>query len=1025
MRKTQFIELLHTIGKTWVSFVSIVMFIMLGAGIFLGLSWIGLGLLQGADNDYDTYSFHDFDIQFAYGINDADMAEIAATEGVSSVEGGYTAYATFRVDGEGHVAHILSSTKDVDKMRVIEGTAPVAANEAALDSIFAEKYNIAVGDTISFETIGTSPLDGSELLNGHAYTVTAIVAQPAYALATSSARGMSNLSVGATDSFIILPSSAFNVAAYDNCYTNAYVRCDSLDSLATFGSAYTTKSDTIRESLVTLGADKGASRYKLLHDAAQAKIDEGQKKVDEGQAQVTDGQQQIDAGEAQAASGEEQISEGREKIAEARETLDYYQALADEARNTIDNSLTQTAAALVAKGAPGGVDAVKAQLRDMLDEAATSGRSVADIAREKGVSEDLISMYGDEAQSKLEEYRDFKNKEAQLEQGWDEYYEGEETLNDLEEQLAEGKEQLAEAKTKLAEATVQLDEGKAQLESVKANFSQMREYGWSISGRSDNTSSIGMLAFRDSTDRLRYSMALVFIIVGLLVCYSAVSRIVREQVVNIGTKKALGLRSGEINLAYLLYSGIAVLIGVVLAIVVAVIIQSIIISNISGQFSLTMIPIYLSAPDTIFIGLIELVFILLATWLACRRMLKRRAVELLRGNEPPKNKTRFFEKWKFWNKMPLYSQSIINNFFNDKARVIGTIVGVAGCTALVVIAMTLYLNILKTFNMQFEEVYAYESHVSFDASAADAQSTLEGIVANNGAQATAVFKQVLGLNEPDGSMSALTVFVPENVDQFTQFYHIRSTDGSSVTLDSSGIWLSQAYGEHRNAKPGDMLRVIDTTGTVHEIPIAGFMQYHLNQHEMIMTSELYEQVFGVTPKSNTLLISLDDSDESTIISQAEQVKGFFAYGNDLETNTKQFAVYQSLTTTVVYIYLALSALMALVVLMNLMVTFIDEKKRDLIVLRINGFSTHAAKAYIYRDTILLTIIGIIIGILIGMTMGSLSLISIEFSSTSYVLTPSLVACLVGAAASAVFAFIVSVIALRRIPRFNLTDINRM
>ena len=146
--------------------------------------------------------------------------------------------------------------------------------------------------------------------------------------------------------------------------------------------------------------------------------------------------------------------------------------------------------------------------------------------------------------------------------------------------------------------------------------------------------------------------------------------------------------------------------------------------------------------------------------------------------------------------------------------------------------------------------------------------------------------------------------------------------------------------------------------------------------------------------------------------------------DDKEFQHQNFGEFASVSGAVVAIYLALAALMAVVVLLNLNVMFIDEKKRELIVLMINGFSVKDAKRYIYNDTIVLTVIGIVLGVVLGCVMGAVTVGSVEPSTASFVKDVDPMAVLVGVVGSAALALIMSVIALRRIPKFELTDINK-
>ena len=198
--------------------------------------------------------------------------------------------------------------------------------------------------------------------------------------------------------------------------------------------------------------------------------------------------------------------------------------------------------------------------------------------------------------------------------------------------------------------------------------------------------------------------------------YSAVGRIVNEQVTQIGTKKALGLRSREITLSFLAYSGMAVIVGALVGVVAGVIVVEGIISQaLSSQFLFAGYPPYIGIPLAIAITAIELVLVLIATWIACRSILKKHAVELLRGKQPPKSVTRFYEKWKIWDKLPLLTQTMVNNCVNDKRRMFSTIVGVAGCAALIVTAITLNDDVLASYDKHYEDVYGFNGIVYVDA----------------------------------------------------------------------------------------------------------------------------------------------------------------------------------------------------------------------------------------------------------------------------------------------------------------------
>ena len=176
---------------------------------------------------------------------------------------------------------------------------------------------------------------------------------------------------------------------------------------------------------------------------------------------------------------------------------------------------------------------------------------------------------------------------------------------------------------------------------------------------------------------------------------------------------------------------------------------------------------------------------------------------------------------------------------------------------------------------------------------------------------------------------------------------------------------------------------------------------------------------------NVVLAQTGDVSVEDVSQAVASVESIDSVSDDATYQQGNFKTFSSVSGAVVAIYLALAALMAVVVLLNLNVMFIDEKKRELIVLMINGFSVKDAKHYISYDSIVLTVVGIVVGIILGCAMGSTTVATIEPSTAVFLKGVDPFAIAVGIVGSAILAIIMSKIALRRIPRFALTDINKM
>ena len=1129
VKPTQITELLANIKKSFVSFFSIFMFVALGVGIFLGISWAGPALNNGADRMFSEGQFHNFQISFPYGLAEDDLKQLAHVEGVTQIEEERQSLQTFAKNNMRYTLKIQSLGTDIDTPLIVEGKLPEKPNEMAFHAESAKKLGINVGDIVTLEHDATETdnssktesaheedgkdadsndsknssteqdanSDGMKLLTRDTFTVTAIINTADYVAVSSETYGYSNSPSGMVDALAWVPIEAFDAEAFHDGYPIVNVRCESLADLETFSKDYEAKSSEIKERIADLGKELAVARYDQLHENAQAKVDEAEQKLNDGKAQIENGEKQIEEGEAQIeqarteldnavaagqaelanaynvliagenakADAEGKLSSAQSKLDKAQAALDEVDALKSQASSTAqemkaykaeqdkalasgkidektyNENLDKSGAQMLKRAQPiaeragvtlpGTIDHTNYGAAITALEAAVANvdNITVEIEGNKmtiGEAREKTAQLGEAVSSAQSE---LNAKSAELSSGWSRYYAGQQ---ELEARKAQGEQKIADGQAKLEDAKKQVDDAKAQvaenepkLEDAKAKLAEMQKYDWTVLARAHNAGTTSVTTFSDVTNNLSISMAALFIIVGLLVSYFAVSRLVHEQVIQIGTKKALGFRKGEITLSFLLYSGIAVLAGAIIgAIVGYLLVEGIIGGVLASMFAFGAYPPYFGWTLFIIMTVLELGLILGATYFACRNVLKQHAVELLRGEKPPTGKARFYERWNVWDKLPLFIQTIVNNCINDKRRMLSTIVGVAGSTALIVTAITLNNDVLKSYDAHYEDTYGFNAIAYIDNTVADAADSVESTLRAEGADASRVLMKHCILDLPNGNGSTVRIVVPLDESTFDQLYHVNPTMGASFDPSSDGAWISQAYAEHTGAKVGDALSIGGDDGAKHEVPIVGIYEFWLTYHEVVMGVDYYQKEFGEA-SPNALLVQTGDADFDSLKATLSNVAGFDSFVDDAKEQHRNFETFSRVSSAVVAIYLALAALMAIVVLLNLNVMFIEEKKRELIVLMINGFSVKQAKNYISYDSIVLTILGILIGIILGCTMGSITVAAVEPSTSVFMKSPDAWAIIIGIAGSAILALIMCVIALRRIPKFSLTDINKV
>ncbi len=1108
MKRTQFIELFANIKKTFVSFFSIMLFVAIGMDVFLGLNWAPPALQNAAQSYYDAGSLHNFQMQYMYGLTEAELKEIAKIDGVTNVEAVHQSFQTLEGVGNSTLtAKVQTLPKHINMLTVQEGELPTKANEIALNSSAANAYGLKVGDTITFvkdgdkesqpdsltlngdssaeKTEQQGDKDGMKYLTCSKFKVTALVDSPEFLAKASNTYGFSNSVSGVIDLLAWVSDDTFDTKAYMDGYPVVNITCDSLNGLNTFSDEYKSKSKEIETRLTEQTQSLAAKRFNSLYGEAEEKVNDAEKKLNEGKQKIADGETQLADGRVQL---ESKRAEGEAKLAEAHNKLLEYENLRQQGEATLAEARAKVAEA---QSAMAEADLVKADIQSISNDANSYKATVDEQLKSGAITQQeydaALDSYGATLTQRLQYYgnllgieipvithanysaaaatvqsifenfesipieyngemltigearakliqgeqllaageAEYNEKVAQLENGWVQYYAAQGELNQA---VSVGEQSLATAEAQINSAKAQVAENEPKLEQAKKALADMKDSRCGVLPRSANAGVTQVSTLSNIMTNVSYSMAALFIIVGLLVSYAAVSRTVYEQIMQIGTKKALGLRSSEITMSFLLYSGIAVAVGAVIGAAMGVVVVQGIVGRVIGDmFIFGTYPPFFGVGLFVVVTLIEMVLILGATWAACHSILKLHAIELLRGPEPPGAKAHFYENWAVWSKLPLFTQTIINNCVYDKRRVFNTIIGVAGCTALIVTAFTLNNNVLKGFDKHYDDVYSFNAITYVKTSEDDSINQVTKELINQGASATPVVRKSFIMTQPDGERGMIRLVVSEDTSEFSNLYHINDVEDSADTFDLSaeGAWVSQGYAEHFGAKVGDLVVFENIGGSKYEVPILGFHEFLLIGHEMVMGRDYYEKVFHTDYKPTAIITNTNDKSVSDMNKALVGVKGFDSIVDDVETQSKQFDTLSRVSSTVVLVYGGLAVLMAIVVLLNLNVMFIEEKKRELIVLMINGFSIKDAKRYIYNDTIVLTIIGIIFGTILGCFMGSLAVAAVEPPTASFIKSVDWLAVLIGIVGSGVLAFIMSAIALKRIPRFNLTDINKL
>ncbi|MCQ2386934.1 MAG: FtsX-like permease family protein [Clostridia bacterium] len=891
MKKTQFIEVLHNFKKQFVTFISIVLFVVFAMGSFIGLTWSSEAIGKTVDGYFREGNFLDYEISSAYGLNDSDVEFIKSLDDFEEAEPRYVCYDFVEKDNTKYQLRIESLGERINTPTYVDGSLPTKEDEMVIDKVFAENAGFKVGDTVDiiFDASDNNEsyftylkhLDydfdkfamqynqiNQEHLKSTTFTITGIIKTSEFISVFEDTYGVNPKTGCAINGIVYVDIDAFNENAFMG-YSSIMAKSNDLKEIVCFDDEYSEEIENIK----TKNKTKIEEHFHTKYERYISDIQDFQDGVSEKTAEI-----------------DMQIG--------------------------MFGALSQTGILLTAK-------------KNLLLEISEYYKSVLE--------------------------------------------------NDF-------------------------------------------EYKCSIDGRTSNTSFCAIKTILKAYGKLRYSLCALFVIVGTLVCYFAVSRNVFEQTKLLGTKKALGMTRKEIFASLGLFSLVSTLIGIILGTVVArFVVEPVLVNALNGSYGYNSVVYTFHIESVIIFAVIELFLIIGATYLASRAILKRSANSLLTGGTNNDFKEKKYMKTKIYKKSSLLTKTIINNLFHDKRRALATIVGILGIASLIVSSFSLNNFIKGSFKEQSNNVSFYDTLI-YEDSSENKNTEIKDYLNDKNIEYSEIMSTYVIMNTPDDQHVASSLFVVDDSESFLNLFNI---ENKNKKIDKvNGYYSSISYSEEYKVKDGGNISLTDMQGQTHEVKIDAFFNYYLMQNQFIVDRATYEKDFNESFRPNSIILKKGAVSLDTLKTELKDFEGYINIKDFYSESKKSFDGFASVFSIVVGLYIVLAVVMAFIVINNLLTMFINEKKTELTVLMINGFYKKQAKRYIYFDTIFLTIVGLILGIILGVLMGNISLKAFKTASTYMISGINWIAILYGFLITCFLTFIVSLMNLAKINKFKLGDISK-
>ncbi|MBQ7432910.1 MAG: ABC transporter permease [Lachnospiraceae bacterium] len=1054
VKRALYQDIYREMKKTKARVLSIFMMSALGVAFFSGVRAAEPDMLATADRYMDTYELADLRLINTLGFDAEAIQAIEELDGVSYAEGSQMTYMLAEDrEGQQEAVQLFARTELVNQMEVTKGRLPEAEDEVLIDRRVASHMGIGVGDTLRMST-GTEA-DVVDTLVTDTFRVTGIGNSPLF---IGLERGSTTIGNGAVTGFVITSPEAF-VSEYDSilyvvaegtealsCYSKEYEQRmadlteqieEQLDSIgnARYERLRTTVTDRITEGEQTLAEKKAEAQEQLT--AAKKQLEEAAEKLAEGRQEFADNEQKLEEGRTALEDGARQLEEAKAQLAEART-----QASTGEMALTAGEITMQTYKAQIAQ-AEARLAALKALYPSRLVSVESIDNQLAEAETQLAEGKQQLLA----AQAEMEQYKvqiaegkariasgeaELAAGEAALIQHRQELEEGEAALEEGRRQLEEGeaayRQGLADYEEGKKEAETQIAEAEEALEKAKNSVEKIKKPDWYVWGRESNT---GFTEFSDnaaSMGAIGKVFPLIFFLVAALVSLTTMTRMVEEQRTQIGTMKALGYAKGDIILKYVFYAMSATIGGSLFGMLIGqklfpwVIITAYgIMYNINSCISMPY-----QWDTALLSGVAAVGCNLIATLASCMKALRAMPASLMRPEAPREGKRVFLEYIPFlWKRMSFTRKAAVRNLFRYKKRFFMTLFGIGGCMALLVVGWGLRDSIVHIADLQYENVQLYDGMLVLDPDATDPvqEEVLHALAQRSEIETYAkTYMKTVDISGAEDTLSGYLCVTPDP-QAFARLTVLENAvDGSLCTLSDSGVILTEQLAQRLGVKAGDTIAIGEGSDRSVEVKVDAVVKNYII-HYVYLSEDCYRALYGTTPEYSTVLYQMEAdhaSVEKEVGEELLQLEGTYAITYVSDTRAQVESMLAALNLVVVVLIVS-AGLLAYVVLYNLNNINITERRRELATLKVLGFYDMEVSAYVYRENIVLSILGIGLGIFLGKVlhqfiMGSLKVNQVMFTSHISVFSYG-----VSALLTMVFACFVNYIMYYRLKEIDMVE----
>ena len=936
-------DIRQTLSGSIGRFVSIVCLMALGSFALVGLKVAGPDMQATGAEFYGRNNLADVTVVSTYGLSEDDKDVIGRADGVRGIEYGY--FKDVVIKGTDSSMRVFSKPEYISTYDVVEGRMPKRQGEIVLD--LNQRSAFAVGSTL--DVTEKADISGSTVLRHHRFEVVGFVR--ASEIVSGLNMGQSTSGSGTLTSYAVAMPSEFD----SEVTMIARIVYNDTEHLNYWTDDYRDRIQKHKDQLVKLLAGQPEARESSIREQQQEKIDQARQ-------QVKDSEQQLD---------------------DARTQLELTKTMLDQAAAML-NKMERV-------GTTGAVyEQLKQRYETVLGQYNTSVQEYNERLEEynnglqqyqDGVNqlEQGSQEYQNNADNLAQASNLIANKQAQLGQvasqagstavdGAEQLIEGQRSIEKAEEEY---ESKLAEFNSNKPKAEKKIAEAKTRIELAQEQADNLTVPAYSVSGRREGLTSQGYRVYMvivNIIGKLANIFPIFLYFVAALVTFTTMGRMVDEERTNSGTLKALGYTNGDVMLKFTVYGFTASTIGTVIGVLAGHTVLPLIVAHAySSGFTMPSIKLGFHPWVTLVSFLLAWMSAVVPTWIVASRELREKPAALLLSKPPAKGSKIFLERvTPIWNRLNFTRKVTARNIFRYKMRMFMTIFGVCGAVSLLTAGLGVQASIGQIGERQFDELIHYDLIAVEQSSTNSAQIDELKKALNKDSVSSSIAAHYEELSKTSGKNSdkqQITLLATDDAYNFGTYLTLRDRSSHEKRIMvNDGAIISERLSEMLHVSVGDSFSVTDAGGVERTVKVSGICEMYIG-HFVFMNAQCYEKMFGTDYSENSYMVRLKDSSVANAERQGARLMKLSAVQSVVQNTTQKnmvSTIVESLNQ-IMEVLIIVAVMLAVVILYNLTNLNVSERIRELSTIKVLGFHTNETTMYIYRETMLLSGLGILAG----------------------------------------------------------------